>query len=713
MLTDEIKKTIQESYSKFLDSKGHTARYGQKLMIAEIAKALGNIKPDDEGMRLGDGGVAVIEAGTGTGKTVAYSLAAIPVAKALGKKLVISTGTIALQEQIVFKDLPDILRHSGLAFSFALAKGRGRYICLSKLDSLLQEGLQFQSHLELFGAEVPQLDEKNTALYESLLDSFGRGEWDGDRDNWPQTIEDQTWRTVTTDHAQCTGRRCANISQCSFFKAREDIHKVDVIVTNHDLVLSDLALGGGAILPAPKDTIYIFDEGHHLPDKALNHFAQFSRVQSTARWLDQCKKVLENFTEQVDLTSSLKHYVQQVPAALEEAKTYLSAAYPLIESLAHFDNKDRSDTGYDYRPTFRFELGCVPEPLAGLATEISKCFTRVTVLLEQVSDELEEAMDDEHSSIDKYDAENWFPLMGAMKTRADGNRALWSLYRKNDDPATVPLARWVTLVDFNGVIDFEVSCSPILAANALQESLWEKCFAAIVTSATMTALGKFERFIMRAGTPEATSYHIVPSPFDYAKAGTLVIPAMKCDPTDAAAHTEALIDYLPEIIDAAEGTLVLFSSRRQMWNVFEALPSELRDIIIIQGDKPKQEMLKEHRQKIDGGGGSVLFGLASFAEGVDLPGRYCTHVIIAKIPFAVPDDPVDATLSDWIEANGRNSFMEIAIPDAAIKLVQASGRLLRNESDSGKITLLDRRVITKRYGKMLLDALPPYKREVA
>jgi ATP-dependent DNA helicase DinG len=436
-------------------------------------------------------------------------------------------------------------------------------------------------------------------------------------------------------------------------------------------------------------------------------------VQSTARWLEQCKKVLENFTEQVDLTSSLKHYVQQLPSAFEEAKTYLSAAYPLIESLARFDTKDSSDTGYDYRPTFRFELGCIPEQLAGLAAEISKCFTRVTVLLEQVSDELEEAMDDELSSIDKYDAENWFPLMGAMRMRADGNRALWSLYRKNDAPADVPLARWVALVDFNGVIDFEVSCSPILAANALQKSLWEKCFAAVLTSATMTALGKFERFIMRAGTPEASSYHIVPSPFDYAKAGTLVIPAMKCDPTDAAAHTAALIDYLPEIIEAQEGTLVLFASRRQMWNVFEGMPTELRDIIIIQGDKPKQEMLKEHRQKIDAGGGSVLFGLASFAEGVDLPGRYCTHVIIAKIPFAVPDDPVDATLSDWIEANGRNSFMEIAIPDAAIKLVQASGRLLRNESDSGKITLLDRRVITKRYGKMLLDALPPYKREVA
>ncbi len=717
MLSDDLKQSIQSSYSQFLTSKGHSARYGQKLMIAEIAKALGSIKCDEDGMRTEDALMTVIEAGTGTGKTVAYSLATIPIAKALGKKLVIATGTVALQEQIVFKDLPEIQRHSGLSFTFALAKGRGRYVCLSKLDNLLQQGQSLQDHLDMFGIEVT-VDENNIELYESLLDALGRGDWDGDRDNWPKTIEDTTWRTVTTDHSQCTGRRCANVSQCSFIRAREDIHKVDVIVTNHDLVLSDLALGGGAILPPPNETIYIFDEGHHLPAKTLTHFAQFTRLQSTLRWLDQCKKILDAFAVEVALTKSIKRYLAEIPSAIDRVKTHVASAYPMIEGLAQFEIKDEQEFGYDYRPTYRFPLGRVPDELVQLATEINGGFIYLTSLVAQICDELEEAMEDEFSSIDKHDAESWFPPIGAMRTRAEGNCALWSMYVLGDegsggDSTAVPDARWISLVDSGAAVDYEICCSPILAAGVLKERLWEKCFAAVITSATMTALGRFDRFTMHAGMPENTLYHIVPSPFDYPNVATLVVPPMNCEPSDPSAHTDAIINCLPQLIDSNAGTLVLFSSRRQMRNVFDGLTDDLREQILLQGDKPKQEMLKEHQRCIDQDKGSILFGLASFAEGIDLPGKYCTHVIIAKIPFAVPDDPVDATLSEWIEANGRNAFMEIAVPEASIKLVQASGRLLRHESDTGRITLLDRRIVTKRYGKMLLDALPPYKRDVS
>src|SRR5690606_26474781 len=142
--------------------------------------------------------------------------------------------------------------------------------------------------------------------------------------------------------------------------------------------------------------------------------------------------------------------------------------------------------------------------------------------------------------------------------------------------------------------------------------------------------------------------------------------------------------------------------------VFEELPEALREITLVQGDSSKQEMLVQHKKAIDSGAGSVLFGLASFAEGVDLPGKYCTHVIIAKLPFAVPDDPIEASLSEWIEARGGNAFMEITVPDASLKLIQACGRLLRTESDTGKISLLDRRIVTKRYGKAILNSLPPF-----
>ena len=147
-----------------------------------------------------------------------------------------------------------------------------------------------------------------------------------------------------------------------------------------------------------------------------------------------------------------------------------------------------------------------------------------------------------------------------------------------------------------------------------------------------------------------------------------------------------------------------------MLDVYDALPNHWQDLILVQGDRSKQAMIKQHKERVDKKQGSILFGLASFAEGVDLPGNYCTHVVIAKIPFSVPDDPVEAALSDWIKARGGNPFMEISVPDAAMKLVQASGRLLRRESDTGTISLMDRRIVTKRYGSAILNSLPPFKR---
>ena len=206
---------------------------------------------------------------------------------------------------------------------------------------------------------------------------------------------------------------------------------------------------------------------------------------------------------------------------------------------------------------------------------------------------------------------------------------------------------------------------------------------------------------------------IAPSPFLHADAGVLRVPDLRADPRDAVAHTAAIIRELPTLVEGSRGTLVLFSSRKQMQEVFDGLEREWRKRVFIQGNLSKQETLNKHKARVDSGEASVLFGLASFAEGVDLPGAYCEHVVIAKIPFAVPDDPVEAALAEWIEARGGNPFMEISVPDASLKLVQACGRLLRTEQDRGTITLLDRRLVTQRYGKAILNALPPFRREIS
>src|SRR5574344_2496322 len=184
MLSAELKSQLQGAYSRFLEAKGLKARYGQRLMIAEVAKVLGDIAVDEEGKRLGEPAVVAVEAGTGTGKTVAYSLAAIPSAKAAGKRLVIATATVALQEQIVHKDLPDLMRNAGLSFSFSLAKGRGRYLCLSKLDLLLQEGHAQSATAQLFADEGFRIDvdEASQKLFTTMIERLAGGRWDGDRD---------------------------------------------------------------------------------------------------------------------------------------------------------------------------------------------------------------------------------------------------------------------------------------------------------------------------------------------------------------------------------------------------------------------------------------------------------------------------------------------------------------------------------------------------
>ena len=713
MLSNELKTSIQGAYSRFLEAKALKPRYGQRLMIAEVAKVLGGIDRDEEGHRSGEPAVVAVEAGTGTGKTVAYSLAAIPAAKAAGKRLVIATATVALQEQIVHKDLPDILRNSGLNFSFTLAKGRGRYLCLSKLDLLLQEGKAQSGTAQMFAEEGFRIDvdEEGLKLLTRMMEQLAANRWDGDRDAWGEAIEDADWSRVTTDHSQCTNRHCPNFQQCAFYKAREGMTRVDVIVTNHDMVLADLALGGGAILPDPRDTLYVFDEGHHLPDKAIGHFAHFTRLRATADWLGQVEKNLARLLAQHPLPGDLGRLIGAVPELARELRTRQQFMYSACEELADFRNGE--DVEGRERPRHRFVGGVVPEHLIALAVELKKGFAQLNDLFTRLTELLKQAMDGEPAvGVSAPQAEEWYPLFGSLLSRAQGNWELWCAFTADDPEDRPPMARWLSLAESGTLLDIEVNASPILAADTLRRNLWNVAYGALLTSATLTALGRFDRLRLRAGLPANTATAVVPSPFMHADAGLLRVPDLQADPRDAPAHTAAIVRRLPEIIGTARGALVLFASRKQMQGVFDGVDREWRRRVLIQGNLSKQETLNRHRARVDAGEPSVLFGLASFAEGVDLPGAYCEHVVIAKIPFAVPDDPVEAALSEWIEARGGNPFMEIAVPDASLRLIQACGRLLRTEEDRGIITVLDRRLVTQRYGKAILDALPPFRREI-
>jgi len=716
MLDVEVKKTIQSAYRQLLDSLSLVPRYGQRQMIAEIANSLAHSSSAEDELSP----ICVVEAGTGTGKTLAYVLAVVVLAKALQKKVVIATATVALQEQIVGKDLPEILNGSDLDFSFSLAKGRGRYLCLARLDMMLQGNDSLQAMFDLYGEELENPDGGDQALYQRMLDELGNGKWQGDRDDWREPIPEPSWRAVTVNNSQCMGSRCSHFSSCCFYKARESMAKADCIVTNHDLVLSDLALGGGVILPDPANTIYVFDEAHNLPLKSNNHFATFTRLRSSITWLQGLYNIIEQLSrEDVIDEQKMQVLANEITPELDETLKDLERAWLLLEqisdSLQHATGTQTSNNdqpAYEGRDQYAFSMGVVPVELQTQAEVLATRYSRLANSFEEIADRLKTVMEDGDDFKRRQRAEQWFPLIGSQNRRIEGNLALWLSFAHQDKEGEAPHARWLTINEYNDSVDISLSSSPVLAARNLQDKLWEICSAAVLTSATLSALGRFDMLKMRAGLPEHTQYHRIASPFDYRASARLVIPRINCEPSNTQAHTAALIKGIPKILQPSDAALVLFSSRRQMLDVLQGLPKEWVDRILCQDDYQKSQLLKYHRQQVDQGSGSVIFGLSSFAEGVDLPGKYCTHVIIAKIPFAVPNDPIESTLAQWMEAQGRNPFMTLSVPDAAFRLVQASGRLLRNENDSGQITLFDERIVSKRYGQSILESLPPYTREI-
>lgn len=703
-LTDEIKQQIQQGYRDVLAGKDIRARYGQRLMIAEIAKYMGDITEND-GQRTSPASACVVEAGTGTGKTLAYLIAAIPVARALGKTLVISTATVALQDQIVLKDLPDLRKHSKMDFNWTLAKGRGRYLCMSRLEARLHdEGNGDSDTMPLFLLDGPKSEEPGTrAFFEEMLASYGSREWDGDRDHWPEQIPDDVWRQVTTDHRQCTNRHCSYFDSCAFFDARKDLDDADIVVANHDLVLADLALGGGAILPEPENALFIFDEAHHLPDKALNHFAASVPLNSTRQWLKQLSQALVKMQPFLPGGSQAAKTLDRIGSASRDVDLVLARVFEEAEQNTGWEFNEERRTAQ-----WRYPEGALPEAMAELSAETRIATANLVRQLGVLADELQGAFDERKDhEIDRDTAEAWYPVIGSFHSRAEDQLRLWAAWC--EEGGSPPPARWAVRQRWDHAEDITLYSSPVLADNLLYSRLWSRAYGAVLTSATLTALGRFDRINSRAGLPQDSRFLVVPSSFRYGDMATVEVPAMSAMPTDDG-FADELIRRLPDLWAGEKATLVLFTSRRQMIQVRDALAPEYPELIITQDDMAKGEVLRRHCSRVDEGRPSVLFGVASFAEGIDLPGKYLHHVVITRLPFSVPDDPIEASLAEWVTQRGGNPFMEITVPDASIKLVQAVGRLLRTEQDTGRVTILDRRIIARRYGQLLLDALPPFRR---
>jgi len=689
MLTTKIQNSIRTSYQNLQDQLDNfVPRRAQNYLVAEIAKTLCGQYHKSSRM-------IVAEAGTGIGKSLAYLMATIPVAVLNNRKIIISTATVALQEQLVNKDLPLYRRLTDREFSFILAKGRQRYCCSEKLAAACGvDGGQ----MAMFESKPKKKDiEQLQTMYRSLA----QGKWDGDRDSWPKPIDNIIWQMIVSDKHSCNNSMPTH-RDCPFQKARSELDKADVIIANHSLVMADADLGGGVILPEPENSIYIFDEAHHLPHVARDHSSAAASLKGAASWLERLNQSITKLSGLADekrvhrFRNELQDSVQQLIPTLTQMSKQFDAS--------HFEDG-----------LYRFEHGDLPEWLESESKDLKQLTQKTSQSVAKIADLIAERVKDGELSAKL--AEPALAEIGFYIQRTENLAQVWRLMAEPKREKGAPLARWLELNKENEG-DFVVNVSPLEVGWQLDQQIWSRCVGAVLVSATMRALNSFNFFCHQAGisqkAEDGVQFLALASPFDYQSQAELIVPAMKYEP-QAPQFTEYLIEILPKVIEDNKANLVLFSSYWQMNKVAEALATGFVKeswALQVQGDSSRTEILKKHKKLIEQGKTSILFGTGSFSEGLDLPGELLENLVITKIPFGVPTSPVEQAHSEYIESRGGNPFMQITVPEASKKLIQSVGRLLRKERDSGKVTILDRRIVTKRYGKSLLDSLPPFKRTI-
>ncbi|MBR6027161.1 MAG: ATP-dependent DNA helicase DinG [Neisseriaceae bacterium] len=706
MLTELEKEAIRVLYRNLSENlEGFRPRRSQREMLAAVAQTFARsleIENDIAPNRNGES-ISLIEGPTGVGKSLAYLLSGSVLAQSRNKKLVVSSATVALQEQLVYRDLPFLAENSGLEITFALAKGRGRYLCPYRLYQITQNMVQGELGFDYQMLMKRKLDNDDRKTIHKIAEEFAERRFDGDRDNWKGgMLSDDLWIRINNDRHSCLKNVCPNRSECPFFLFRDAIENVDIIVANHDLLLSDIAMGGGVILPAPENCFYCIDEAHHLPDKAISQFA-------CEHSLNDARVFLERFPQVSDKVAQLTGKVEIANLADETAGNLLQHLRSWETILGQSDCFPPSAYGDSI---WLWQNGECPNNLREQVANTAKSAAAFNHQVNQLTEILSQARRDKNNNsslIDQLSAE-----FGIVSMRSENIMSVWDLLNSETEPNIPPLAKWLTHIQSDNKRDYIFNASLVSASSQLIDKLWKKAAGAVLTSATLRAVGSFNMILEQTGlnTLPETKTVALDSPFNFAKQAELYIPPLKANPKDSEAHTQEIINWLPKLIDEkhAVGTLVLFSSRKQMEEVALKLPENYQTYLLIQGDRSKQQLIKEHNLAISEGRASIIFGLDSFAEGLDLPGEACVHVIIAKLPFAMPDDPVDKTLSEWIKQQGGNPFMQLSIPVASIKLTQAVGRLIRTENDYGRVTILDTRIITARYGKNLLDALPAFRR---
>ncbi len=689
MLNKKVQKSIQSSYQNLQHQLDNfVPRRAQNYLVAEIAKTLaGEYHKSNR--------VIIAEAGTGIGKSLAYLMAVIPSAVINNKKVVISTATVALQEQLLHKDLPLYRRISDLNFSFILAKGRGRYCCAAKLAAACGAD---NGQLAMFESKPKK---REVEMLQTMYNSLSQGKWDGDRDSWPKPVKDELWQLIASDKHSCNNSLPAHRS-CPFQKARSELDKNDIIIANHSLVMADIELGGGIILSEPDNTIYVFDEAHHLPKIARDHASAAASLKGAASWLEKLNQSATKFTALAD-EARVSRFKNELQTALQELIPSLNQLSKSFEGIPFNDN------------TYRFEHGELPQWLEQESQALKNLANKADLATGKIADLIAEKL--KAGELSNRLAEPALAEVGFYKQRLENLSKVWHLMAQPNKEKAAPLVKWLEMSQERAG-DFIVNVSPLEIGWQLDQKLWSRCVGAVLTSATIRALNSFRFFCRQAGISDkeedGVKFLALASPFDYHNNAQLWIPKMRYEP-QAPQFSDYLAERLPELIQPDQANLVLFASYWQMNQVADNVATEFTKkgwSLQIQGESPRTQILNKHKALVQCGKTSILFGTGSFSEGLDLPGELLKNLIITKIPFAVPTSPVEQAHSEYIESRGGNPFMQISVPEAGKKLTQSVGRLLRKEQDCGRVVLLDRRIVSKRYGKLLLDALPPFKRVI-
>ncbi|TAH39045.1 MAG: ATP-dependent DNA helicase [Gammaproteobacteria bacterium] len=623
---------MDEHVSDVLGAEGPFAREVPGFVPREVQMAMA----EAVAVAIDERHTLIAEAGTGTGKTFAYLVPAL----LSGKRVIVSTGTKALQDQLFHRDLPRVRSVLGARLSAALLKGRANYLCLHRLEQARTEG-QFASR-----QQVHEL---------ALIHAWSTSTRHGDRAELAELAEDSPlWPRVTSTTDNCLGSECAFFNDCFVVKARRAAQEADVVVVNHHLLFADLAIkqeGFGEILPGAH--AFILDEAHQVPELA----GQFFSVSLSARQLTEL--------------------VRDTIAECGSVTGVLGILQPLTEAITTAVRK------------LRLAMDRYPG--------------RAALKLIERDAEVEDGIEGLRLALDA--------LANALAPHNERSRGLASAHER----ATLALARLTQLMNGSArdsvhwyelsAHGFTLHATPLDLAQPLRELREQSHAAWIFTSATLSIAGDFSHFARQLGLEDPHTV-CLQSPFDYQRQALAYLPADLPEPnTDA--YTEHVVDAVIPVLAASQGrAFLLFTSHRALRRAAELLADRVPWPLFVQGSAPRHQLLEEFRAS----GNGVLLGAASFWEGVDVAGDALSVVVIDKLPFAAPDDPVLAARLDALRESGLNPFFDWQIPNAVIALKQGAGRLIRDIHDRGVLVLCDPRLLRKGYGKTFLASLPDMPR---